>query len=372
MKNMHGIVFAYSSNVRLKELTERRTASSIPYGSRYRVIDFMLSNLINAGVTDIGVIMRESYQSLLDHLGSGRDWDLSRKRGGLRLLPPFASAGARHHDTPANRGKLESLHSISDYIKHIRQEYVVLADGDLIVNFPLEKALERHIKNNSDITCVCLEREPAYDSDAYLRADTNGVVREVLLDSPDKGTLHCIGVYILSKERLLSILNESAKHNYVDFARDILLGMQRSLKLTAYVHKGFSASPQSVADYFKQSMALLDPKVRGDLFSRSRPVRTKVRDEASTYYSPDSRVSRSIVADGCVIKGEIENCVVFRGVKVDEGARLKNCILMQDTHIEKNVDLSFVITDKEVTVTEGRSLKGLESYPIAISKSSVV
>jgi glucose-1-phosphate adenylyltransferase len=327
----------------------------------------MLSNLINAGVTDIGVIMRENYQSLLDHLGSGRDWDLARKRGGLRLLPPFV-----RHETSATRGKLEALISITSYIEHIRQEYVVLADGDVIVNFPLEEALELHIEKRSDITCVCLDREPSSESDAYLRADADGKVREVLLSPLDKGAFPCIGVYILSKKLLGTLLADSAAHNHTDFARDVLQRMQSRLNITAYVHKGFAARHHSVADYFSQSMALLKPEVRSDLFSRSRPVKTKVRDEASTYYSPESRAIRCIVADGCVIKGSLENCVVFRGVRVDEGARLKNCILMQDTHIEKDVKLSFVITDKEVTVTKGRSLKGMESYPIAISKSSVV
>jgi glucose-1-phosphate adenylyltransferase len=371
MTNMHGIIFAYSSNVRLKELTEQRTASSIPYGARYRVIDFMLSNMVNAGISDIGVIMRENYQSLLDHLGSGKDWDLARKRGGLKLLPPFAYAGGRR-DSATYRGKLEALHSVTRYISHIRQEYIVLADGNLIVNLPLDDIYQRHLKTNADITCVCLESNPGYDSDAYLRTDKKGRVTEVLLNELDPNAVPCIGVYLLSKKLLENMLADCAAHNHVNFTRDVLQRMQSRLNIMSYIHKGFSSCPQSVAGYFRQSMSLLVPEVRKDLFSRTRPIRTKVRDEASTYYSPDSRVRRCVIADGCVIKGDLENCVVFRGVVVEEGAKLKNCILMQDTLIEKDVDLSFAITDKEVTVTKGRSLKGPDSYPIAISKGSIV
>ncbi|MCL2002981.1 MAG: glucose-1-phosphate adenylyltransferase subunit GlgD [Oscillospiraceae bacterium] len=371
MKNLHGILFAYSSNIRLKELTEHRTASSMPYGSRYRVVDFMLSNMVNAGIPDIGVIMRENYQSLLDHLGSGKDWDLSRKRGGLKLLPPFAYAGGRR-DAATYRGKLEALYAITSYISHIRQGTVVLADGDLIVNLPLDDIYERHIETGADITCVCLDREPGYESEAYLRIDKKKRVAEVLLSQLDENTVPCIGVYFLSKKLLEKILADCAAHSHVVFTRDVLQRMQGQLNIMAYIHEGFSSRPQSVADYFKQSMALLKPEVRKDLFSRTRPIRTKVRDEASTYYAPESRVKRSVVADGCVIKGDLENCIVFRGVEVEEGARLKNCILMQDTHIERDVDLSFAITDKEVVVTRGRALKGHESYPIAISKGSVV
>jgi glucose-1-phosphate adenylyltransferase len=352
---MHGILFAYSSNVRLKELTEHRTASSMPYGSRYRVIDFMLSNMVNAGITDIGVIMRENYQSLLDHLGSGRDWDLARKRGGLRLLPPFAYAGVRR-DSATYRGKLDALFSITSYIEHIRQDYVVLADGDLIVNIPLEDIFESHLETGADITCVCLDREPGYESDAYLRTGADGRVREVLLSGTDSATYPCIGVYILSKKLLMRLLADCASHNLVNFTRDVLQRMHGQLSITTYVHKGFSTRPQSVADYFKQSLALLKPEVRGDLFSRRRPVMTKVRDEASTYYAPESRVNRCIVADGCVIKGDLEDCVVFRGVRVEAGARLKNCILMQDT----------------LVISRGRMLIGQETYPITVSKGAMV
>jgi glucose-1-phosphate adenylyltransferase len=372
MKNMHGITFAYSSNVRLKELTEQRTASSMPYGARYRVVDFMLSNMVNAGITDIGVIMRENYQSLLDHLGSGKDWDLSRKRGGLRLLPPFAYAGGRRDTSSTYRGKLEALNAITSYISHIRQEYIVLADGNLIVNLPLDEIYEHHIRTGADITCVCLDREPGYESDAFVRIDKKKHVTDVLLSGLDENAVPCIGVYLLSKKLLERLLADCAAHNLVNFTRDVLQRMQNQLNLMAYIHRGFSSRPQSVADYFKQSMALLMPEVRKDLFNRDRPIRTKVRDEASTYYAPESRVKRSVVADGCVIKGDLENCVVFRGVEVEEGAKLKNCILMQDTRIEKDVDLSFAIADKEVVVTKGRALKGHESYPIAISKGSIV
>jgi glucose-1-phosphate adenylyltransferase len=371
MKNMHGIIFAYSSNVRLKELTEYRTASSIPFGARYRVIDFMLSNMVNAGIPDIGVIMHENYQSLLDHLGSGRDWDLSRKRGGLRLLPPFAYAGGRR-DAFTYRGRLEALYAVTRYISHIRQEYIVLADGNLIVNLPLDDIFERHLETGADITCACLDREPGLESEAYFRTDQKERVTGVLLGELDEGAVPWAGVSILSKKLLENILSDCAAHNHVNFARDVLQRMQSQLNIMVHVHRGYSFRPQSVTDYFKQSMALLRPDVRNDLFSRVRPVRTKVRDEASTYYAPESHVKRSVVADGCVIKGDLENCVVFRGVVVEEGAKLKNCILMQDTLIEKDVELSFAITDKEVVVTKGRGMKGHESYPIAISKGSVV
>ncbi|MDR1691980.1 MAG: glucose-1-phosphate adenylyltransferase subunit GlgD [Oscillospiraceae bacterium] len=380
MNDMHGILFAYSSNFRLKELTEHRTASSLPFGARYRVIDFMLSNMVNAGITDVGVIMRENYQSLLDHLGSGRDWDLSRKRGGLRILPPFAYALTTDNkrvsrDASPYRGKLEALQAVGAYLDHIKQEYIVLADGDLIVNLPLEEIFEQHLASGADITCVCSsKRGDGLDAEAsYARLGTRGRITEVLIGAMEEGIFPLLGVYILSKKKLTDLMAENSQHhNGVHFTRDILQRMQPHLRLMSYVYDGFSTRLRSVSDYFEQSMNLLKPGVRSDLFYRGRPIKTKVRDDASTYYAPESRVKHCVVADGCVIRGSLENCVVFRGVRIDEGAVLKNCIFMQDTRIEKSVELSYAITDKEVCIREGRSLKGHEVHPIAFSKGSVV
>lgn len=372
MNNLHGIIFAYSSNVRLKELTQHRTASSIPFGGRYRVIDFMLSNMVNAGVDDVGVIMRENYQSLLDHLGSGKDWDLSRKRGGLRLLPPFAYAGVKR-DTATYRGWLDALYSITSYLSHIRQDYVVLADGDLVVNLPLEDIFNSHIKSGADITCVCVpEQMLLHDDSAHFVLDAGGRVTDVLIGKPEEGNFCAMGVTILSRQLLENLLAHCAAHNQYEFNRDILQNMREKLNIMGYVHHSYSTRLQSVTDYFQQSMNLLDPKVRNDLFSRERPIKTKVRDEASAYYGPSSRVKNSVIADGCFIEGEVENSVIFRGVKIGEGAVVKNCILMQDTQIHSGANVTYAITDKEVVINRGTKLVGHEAYPMAVSKGSVI
>ena len=367
MKDMHGILFAHSSGANLKELTEHRTASSLPFGARYRVVDFMLSGMVGAGVSDVGVIMRENYQSLLDHLGSGKDWDLSRKRGGLRLLPPFAYAGGRR-DVSAYRGKLEALYAVMRYISYIRQEYVVLADGDLIANLPLEEIFQKHLAKGADITCVCAAGDFGGDSDIYIRPGAGEIASEVLLHCLDPDVYPGIGVYILSKALLERLLADCAAHNYVDFARDVMQRLHGQLKIYTYLHDGFATKIQSVSDYFARSMSLLRHEIRRDLFNPNRPIKTKMRDDPPAYYSPESRVSKSIAADGCVLKGKVSNCIIFRGVHIDEGAVVSDCILMQDTRIEKGATLSHVICDKEVVVGSGKSLQGLKTYPVAISK----
>ena len=154
MNGMHGIIFSYEKRNDLRELGEIRSASSIPFGGRYRAVDFALSNLVNAGVTDVGVVLHGHYQSLLDHLGTGKDWDLSRKRGG-REDPASLRLQAALGEAAAFRGKMEALAGVRSYLQEIRRDYVALMDGDLVVNLPLSDIYDQHIKSGADITVVC-------------------------------------------------------------------------------------------------------------------------------------------------------------------------------------------------------------------------
>jgi glucose-1-phosphate adenylyltransferase len=369
MKDMHGIIFAYVSHPKLKELAEHRTAASIPFGGRYRCIDFMLSNMVNAGVRDVGVVMRDSYQSLLDHLGSGKDWDLSRKRGGLRLLPPFGYAGPRRN--VEFRGRMEALSGIASYISRIRQEYIVLADGEIVANISLEDVLEAHIKNDADITCVCTPARQDSD-EAFYSLDDAGRIVDITVGRNSGTSYESMNVFILSRTLMEQLLGYCAARSLYHFNRDVLQAMKEKLKLSAYIYNNHCARLISVANYFKHSMELLKPEVRRDLFPRGRSIRTKVRDEAPTYYSPDSQARNSVVADGCYIEGVVENSILFRGVRVGKGAVVQNCILMQDAMIKAGARINHVIADKEVTVSENHILVGHSAYPIAVSKGAEV
>lgn len=370
MKDMHGLIFAYDANVRLRELTEQRAVSSIPFGGRYRVIDFMLSNMVNADIKDVGVVMRENYQSLLDHLASGKDWDLSRKRGGLRILPPFGFAGVRGG---TYRGKMEALQNVDDYIHRIRQEHVVLASGDIVTNLPLDEIYAHHLKSGCDITAVCTHNTAGMvEYETFFVTGRKGRVVDVIIGRSELGAMEALGVYIISKKLLESLVSYCAAHNLHDLERDVLQAMVEKLNIGTYVFDGYVAKLYTTSAYFARSMDLLNPRVRSELFLKERPIKTKVRDEASTYYGPGSVVKNCVVADGCFIEGEIENCVLSRGVRVEKGARVTNSIIMQDTKICSEALLNFAITDKDVIVNKGRMLMGHANYPISISKGSSV
>ena len=371
MNSMLGLVFAYRSYSGMRELVAPRTTASVPFGGRYRAIDFCLSNLVNAGVTDVGVILRDSYQSLMDHVGSGKDWDLSRKNGGLFLLPPFSYGGERQNTATTFSGKLDALAGVTSYIRHSREEYVVLAEGDCVTNIRLREVLERHIETGADITAVCTKRkvgEPARS--IYFRLDEDGRVCAIDSHPQQAGENESLGIFIMKKQLLLELIQTGRAGDMVHFERGILRVVLPRLRVLPYFHEGYAARFHNVAMYFNNSMALLDPAVRRDVFSRANPIRTRVRDSAPTYYSDSAVVRNSLIADGCRIEGHVENSILFRNVYVAPGATVKNCIVMQDGQIEKNVFTEYIIADKRVSIGEGNALMGNAAYPVVIAKGS--
>lgn len=371
MNELHGIIFAYRSNPALRELTQHRNTCSIPYGGRYRIIDFMLSNMVNAGVSDVGLIVHANYQSLLDHVGAGKDWDLSRKHGGLRILPPFGYAPSSGVEDYI--GRMDALVGVYSYLQKIRQDYVILAGGDIVANLPFADVFEQHLKSGADITAVCVRPSGNAPSDSnYFSLGPDGTVSDVTIRPTTSMEYESAECYILSRALLMRLVDHAAAHKLHSFTEEILLSMVHELKVVPYVYDGYLARIHSVADYFARQMELLDPAVRADLFAPSRPIRTKDHSNPSTRYGPSARSQGSLIADGCIIEGEVENSILFRGVTVEQGAKVSNCILMQSTTIHENAVLAYAIADKDVTIHSGRMLMGHVTYPLTIAKNSVI
>ena len=370
MNNLHGLVFAYRSNKELRELTQHRNTCSIPFGGRYRLVDFTLSSMVNAGVTDVGLIVHSSYQSLLDHVGSGKDWDLSRKHGGLRILPPFSYANSLTGDY---YGRMDSLAGVRDYLEDIRQDYVILAGGDVAANLPVQRIYEQHLATKADITAVVTCQsigEPR--SCTYLSTNPDGRVTDVFVHPKSPMGCEAVEVYILSKPLLLSLVDHCSAHNIHSFSDGVILAMKDRLHIHTYQFDGYVGRFHTLGGYFEHSMDLLDPAVRASLFDTRLPIKTKDHSNPSAYYGPESHASNSLIADGCRVEGEVDHCILFRGVHVEKGARLSHCILMQGTKVCAGATLQYAITDKNVLINPGRMLMGHESYPIAIAKYSTV
>lgn len=360
--NVMGIIFCNTNDDRLPELTPLRTMGSVPFGCRYRLVDFSLSNMVNAGISKVGLVTKRNYQSLADHVGNGRPWDLARKKGGLSILSPFMYA-----HTGVYKGKIDALYNARDYIAHSREQYVVIANSNVVANIDLEEMIERHIDSEADITVAYKEN---ITTETYLNFN-NGRVSGIT-DAPGLGE-NCayLDMMLLKRELLLSLIDEATTHNYTNLNTDILGRKAKSLGIYGYEVTGTAFVINSMISYFDASMKLLDKETRDEIFD-GRPVYTKLRDDMPTRYGMNAKVGHSLIADGCVIEGEVKNSIIFRGVNIGKGAKLENCIIMQSCEIGENTHLTYVVADKNVSFKDGRTLMGCHSFPMVIGKGLIV
>lgn len=371
MGNVLGLVFANMHDTTLGDMTKNRTMGSIMFGGRYRLIDFPLSNMVNSGISEVGVITKSNYQSLLDHLGSAREWDLARKKGGLYILPPFGNV-----DSTLYRGRIEALYGAMSFIKHSMAKYVVLSDCDVVTNIDYKPIVEAHIESGADITAVA--HTGVYSSDdiktsTVFNVDDGKNVTSVLINPELSGTCTTIlNIFVMSMDFLIDMVNDAYARGNVSFERNILQEKCRDLKIKVYEYSNYFSKLNSPASYFKSNMALLDPVNARQLFVPKRSIYTKVSDNAPVKYDLDSKVTNSLIADGCIIEGEVENSVLFRGVKVGKGAKVKNCILMQGTTVGDNAELNYLITDKNVTICDNHILTSSPQYPMYVGKGASV
>ncbi len=375
--NALGIIFPNSYDSTVPELVSKRTMASIPFASRYRMIDFLLSSMVNAGIDDISIVVRQNYRSLMDHLGSGREWDLTRKNGGLNIIPPYSEKSINLY-----YGRVEALANILPLLRSSREKYVILSDANIAANIPFNDVISEHEKSGADVTIVYFKadlssrfddvRKDSDESTYTLEIDADGRVTEIHINAQDLGVQNrSMNIYVLDRELLVNMIEEAQVRGKIYFERDVLLPNLSKYLVKGYEFTGYVALIDSMNSYFSENMALLKQENSDALFS-GNTIYTKVRDDNPTRYTASAKVKNIMAADGCVIEGTVENSVLFRGVKVAKGAVVKNCILMQDTIICENSTAEYLVTDKNVTITANREVKGTSSYPVYIAKREVV
>lgn len=367
-----GIIFANEVNEMLDEITRKRTTASIPFGGRYRMIDFALSNIVSADIVDVAVIAQKNYQSLMDHVGSGKDWDLSRRNGGLTIFPPFSNYKSDFLST----NRLEELKSIIGFISKTKEDNIVLMDCESVNVINLEEVLKKHEETRADITVLYKELEvtPALRNHMSVEVSEKGRITKGILKS-EVGTISniCINVWVIRRRLLQSMITEAISLGQSDFQRDLILNNINSLHVYGYKYEGIYLPITSMEDYYKNNMKLLEPSIRSAIFEQdNHRIYTKVRDSAPTRFGKSANVVNSFIADGCEIEGVVINSILFRGVKVGKGTVIKNSILMQDTIVGNNVDLNYVITDKNVAIRDRNHLAGCETIPYYLSKNAMV
>ena len=371
--NAFGLIYTGENNPRLRDLTLSRAVAAVPFGGRYRCIDFILSDLVNTGVTCVGLIAQKNYHSLMDHLGAGKEWDLHRKREGLFILPPFMTK----ENTGLYRGTIDALRSCLGYVRRCTQQYVILTGSHTIFNTTFDGMFEQHVRSGADIT-VLYNEETRFDpeeqsDDLRLLLEADGRVSAMELNPyRPRSELRSCDVMIMDKLLLEYLVEEAYSRGEYDFIRDVLLKKCGTLKIFGCRYDGYVARLDSVSAFFRHNMSLLDPAVRADLFNPAHPIYTKVKDEVSARYGADARVRNAMLADGCDINGAVENSILFRGVTVGRGSTVKDSIIMQGASIGSGCTLDHVVLDKGVTIRDGRTLIGYDSFPIILKKNTVV
>ncbi len=372
-----GILFPNSYDSLVPELVSERLMASIPFASRYRLVDFMLSSMVNCGIDNISLIVKRNYHSLMDHLGAGREWDLTRKNGGLNIIPPYAQKSVNVYN-----GRVEAIASILDYLKRQKEKYVIMADTNIAVNFDFSAFLQKHIDSGADITIAYTREEvpkalldiDVTKKDLYYTLDIgdDDKVKRIVVNDKEKGEQNVsMNIYVMERQMLMDQIREAYVNGLIYFERDIVSPQINRLDVRAYQHTGYFARILDIKSYFEENMKLLKEENVSALFSPGT-IYTKIRDDNPTRYAAGSHVRNVMAADGCVIEGEVENSILFRGVKIGKGAKVRNCVLMQDTVIETGATVEHTITDKNVTISAYKELKGTESFPVYVEKRKTV
>ena len=371
MKNIMGIIYTADHN-QLKELTADRAVAAVPLCGRYRLIDFPLSAMVDSGIRNVGVITQKNYNSLMDHLGSGREWDLHGKRAGLVFLPPFTN-----NSVGVYSGFLDAIHANLHYLRRSKERYVVSTDTHMLFNAHFDDMVAAHEASGADITLMYTKDAGTRRNGAgrYIQVEEDG--RVSALES-DPSTPHLPYTYLeafcIRRELLITLVDETVSQGYHHLTRDVLMEAisKRTLKVHGFENPGRAWYLDSVQSYFKASMELLDRETRAGLFSTERPVLTKLRDEMPTHHCAGAKVKNSLIADGCVIEGTVENSILFRGVHIAKGAVVRNCIIMQDSKVLEDAELQYCIMDKQATIQPKGRLLATESYPIVVAKNYTV
>lgn len=371
MKDAMGIIFAQGHGYGLGELTRNRSIAALPVAGRYRIIDFLLSNMVNSGIMNVGVTTQQNYQSLLDHIGGGNPWDLDRKSFGLFILPPFSSQDTATITKGDDR--LHILGGILHYLKRSLHTYCVLSDSNFVCTMTYNDAIEDHISKKSDITVIYNEsRGTGTHDDYFISLDKHRVTGVETYSPQGNSGNFVLGMYIIENNLLQNLVENCLSRGEYDFMRDLITKNLGKLNVNGYKHEGYIRHIYDVQSFFDFNKELLNNQIREELFDVSKSVYTKSKDRVPVKYLKNACVSNSLVADGCIIDGRVENCVFFRGVEVRKDCVIKDSIIMQDARILEGTTLSNVILDKGVNVGANKSLIGQPNFPILVGKNRVL
>lgn len=372
MKDVLGLINNTREEKNLDRLIKGRSLATIPFGGRYRLIDFYLSNMVNSGIENVGILVRKNYRSLLGHVRSPRDWDLDRKHDGIFILPPDNEDQQWGH----LRGDLEVLQGNLDYLIRSKQKYVLITSANIICNIDYSDAIKYHKHYDNDITAIYKTLDGRIqDILAYTQikmGDEKKVEAMETKSNKINGGNVSLESYIMKKSLLMDIIYTCISKGEYDLVKDGIIKNLSKYKVHGYEFKGEVFNINSVQSYYNYSMKLLDTDIWSELFCSENTIYTKMKDLAPVKYGKYSNVQNSLMSNGCVIDGEVKNSIIFRDVRIEKGAVIENSIIMQNTVIDKGAILKNVIIDKDCFISKEREFVGSETYPVVLEKNTIV
>ncbi|MPM61611.1 Glycogen biosynthesis protein GlgD [bioreactor metagenome] len=358
-------------NPNISKLNYGRPIASTPIGGRYRVIDFALSNMVNSGITNIGIFAKEKYRSLTDHIDSGKDWDLSRKKGGLSIFSPENTESQNIY--PYRKGDIYNILCNIDYIKKSEEEYILVSPSYMVCNMDYTEALKYHKKSNNYITMIYKNIDNAnndFKGNLTLNLDEDS---KVINMGSNIGAFNNANIYmemyIMKRTDFIDAIYNLINTGDYQYLEDFLIEVVKYKQVGAYKYDGYLKCIKSIQSYFEISKELLDINIARELLYSERKILTKEKNESPTIYTEDANVENSFIASGCVIEGNVKNSIIFRKVHIKKGTNIENCIIMQNSFIGEECNLENVIFDKNINLAKGKELRGDENYPIVVEKN---
>lgn len=351
-----GIVTFENDRHEIAGLSRYRTIPAISFLGRYRIIDFVLSNMVNSRIDHIKVLVKNKPRSLIEHIGSGSQYNINSKSGSLEILYSDEPTLNKLYFTD-----LALMRQYADIIEESNQDYIVIAPSFMLAKINYQDALKQHVDSGADITVIY---KNVHDADTNflkchkLSFEAGKIVDSNLNQADEKDASISLETYVMSKKFFLKLLKEAAKTSELYTLKEFMTARARNMDVRGYEYKGYLRCINSLQQYFDTNMELIDHQKAMELFDPEWPVYTKTNDSAPAFYSPTSKVKHSLIANGCAIRGEVENCVIGRGAVIKKGAVVKNCILLPQAVVEENAHLEYAVLDKHADVKYVKEIKG--------------
>lgn len=360
----------------LKPLTSERPIAGLPFDCRYRLIDFPLSSIANAGINTVAMFLAGSGRSIYDHIRSGREWDLDSLHGGIFT---FSQMDLKDKFNKDSNGKTDYYNNYIDFLKKSKSEFVVVMGSRMLCNLDLNSVLQHHVHKDSQITAVYKSVKPSQlhpENDHVLILSEKGDVSSILKagqnhTQKEKEALS-MEIYLLRTAILIDILQDANERGQTDHLSVLLHQSISQISTHAFEYTGYLRNICSIKSYYDANMGMLEEKNFNSLFHGNQKIYTKVKNEVPSFYSKSSNVKKSQVATGCYIEGEVEHSLLFRHVTIGHGALVKDSIIMQGGRIGPGAELDYVILDKGVVIGPNVVLKGTLENPLVIKKGQKI